>query len=141
VKFLLDENLSPLHARTLRALDHDAISVVEMGLSGAEDSEVRAKAIETGRILKGLKRVRWFNDENTLRNQMAEIRLECVKIAGIICAFSTAITEYRKERYGDRKVGVAAGAMWLQAAQYAGQRPYISPFSPPSQPLGRKPNE
>lgn len=51
MKFLLDENLSPLHARTLRALDHDAISVVEMGLSGAEDSEVRAKAIETGRIL------------------------------------------------------------------------------------------
>jgi len=90
---------------------------------------------------KGIKRVHFFNDENTLRNQMQEIRLECVKIAGIICAFSTAITEYRKERYGDRKVGVAAGAIYLLAAQYAGQRPYISPFSPPSQPLGRKPNE
>jgi len=66
---------------------------------------------------KGIKRVHFFNDANTLRNQMQEIRLECVKIAGIICAFSTAITEYRKERYGDRKVGVAAGAMWLEAAK------------------------
>jgi hypothetical protein len=28
VKFLLDENLSPLHAGTLLALGHDAISVV-----------------------------------------------------------------------------------------------------------------
>lgn len=51
MRFLLDENLSPRHARTLRALDHDAVSIMEMGLSGAEDSDVRAKAIETGRIL------------------------------------------------------------------------------------------
>jgi hypothetical protein len=90
---------------------------------------------------KAIKRIHFFNDENTIRNQMAEIRLECVKIVGIICAFSTAITEYRKERYGDRKVGVAAGVMYLLAAQYAGQRPYISPFSPSSQPLGKRRDE
>ncbi|MBI3693380.1 MAG: DUF5615 family PIN-like protein [Acidobacteria bacterium] len=40
-----------MHARTLRALGHDAVSVVELGLSGADDSAVRAAAIEGGRIL------------------------------------------------------------------------------------------
>jgi predicted nuclease of predicted toxin-antitoxin system len=51
VKFLLDENLSPLHARTLRALGHDALSVVELGLSGADDPVVRDVAIQQERIL------------------------------------------------------------------------------------------
>jgi predicted nuclease of predicted toxin-antitoxin system len=51
VKLLLDENLSPLHARTLRELGHDAVPVVECGLSGADDTVVRASAIEGGRIL------------------------------------------------------------------------------------------
>lgn len=51
MKFLLDENLSPLHARTLRALGHDAVSVVELKLSGSDDSVVPETAIETGRIL------------------------------------------------------------------------------------------
>lgn len=51
MKLLLDENLSPLHARTLRELGHDAVSVVECDLSGADDSVVRAFAIGSGRIL------------------------------------------------------------------------------------------
>ena len=51
MRFLLDENLSPLHARTLRALGHDAVSVLELGLSGADDSLVRVAAMEGGRIL------------------------------------------------------------------------------------------
>jgi predicted nuclease of predicted toxin-antitoxin system len=51
VKFLLDENLSPLHARTLRALGHDAVSVVDLGLSGADDPVVRDMAIQQERIL------------------------------------------------------------------------------------------
>jgi len=51
VKLLLDENLSPLHARTLRELGHDAVSVIEHGLSGADDSVIRTAAIESGRIL------------------------------------------------------------------------------------------
>lgn len=51
MKFLLDENLSPLHAKMLCALGHDAASVVELGLSGADDAVVRAAAIEGGRIL------------------------------------------------------------------------------------------
>jgi predicted nuclease of predicted toxin-antitoxin system len=51
VKLLLDENLSPLHARSLRELGHDAVSVVELGLSGADDSIVRVSAIEGSRIL------------------------------------------------------------------------------------------
>ena len=46
MRFLLDENLSPLHARTVRDLGHDAVSVVEIGLSGADDKDVRVAAIE-----------------------------------------------------------------------------------------------
>ena len=51
MKFLLDENRSPLHARMLRALGHDAVSVVELGLSGADDPVVRDAAIQQERIL------------------------------------------------------------------------------------------
>lgn len=51
MKYLLDENLSPLHAATFRSLGHDAVSVVELGLSGADDAQVRSVAIESGRIL------------------------------------------------------------------------------------------
>lgn len=51
MKFLLDENLSPLHAGTLRALGHDATSAVDLGLSGSDDSIVRGAAIKQDRIL------------------------------------------------------------------------------------------
>jgi predicted nuclease of predicted toxin-antitoxin system len=51
VKFLLDENLSYLHAATLRGRGHDAVTVVEMGLGGADDSVVRATALNSKRIL------------------------------------------------------------------------------------------
>lgn len=51
MKFLLDENLSPLHAHTLRAMGHDAVSVFELGLRGVDDPVVRVAAIESGRIL------------------------------------------------------------------------------------------
>lgn len=51
MKYLLDENLSPLHARTLRSLGRDAVSVVEIGLAGSDDSVVRDAAIKSGRIL------------------------------------------------------------------------------------------
>ena len=51
MKFLLDENLSPLRAEKMRALGYDAVSVVELSLSGADDPVVRAAAIESGRIL------------------------------------------------------------------------------------------
>ena len=50
MKFLLDENLSPLHARTVRELGHDAVPVVEIGLSRADDPGVRAAAIEQERV-------------------------------------------------------------------------------------------
>ncbi len=51
MRFLLDENLSPLHAQTVRDLGRDAVSVVEFGLSGADDPDVRAAAIEQERTL------------------------------------------------------------------------------------------
>lgn len=51
MKFLLDENLSPLHAETVRESGHDAVSVVEIGLSGADDQEVWRVASEQDRVL------------------------------------------------------------------------------------------
>jgi len=51
VKFLFDENLSPGHAARLRGEGYDAIAVLDIGLSGAGDPEVRAAAIREGRVL------------------------------------------------------------------------------------------
>ena len=51
MKLLLDENLSPLHAVELRSLGHDACAVVEVGLSGAADTEIRRFANQEGRVL------------------------------------------------------------------------------------------
>ena len=47
----MDENLSPRQAETLWALGHDAVSVAELGLAGADDSEVPRAAIDGGRVL------------------------------------------------------------------------------------------
>lgn len=51
MKLLLDENLFPLLASLLREEGHDAIAVLEAGLAGKSDEEVRAFAIESGRVL------------------------------------------------------------------------------------------
>jgi predicted nuclease of predicted toxin-antitoxin system len=51
VKLFLDENLSPQHAFELRAEGHDAVSVLEVGLSGATDEQVLRFAVENGRVL------------------------------------------------------------------------------------------
>ena len=51
MKFLLDENLSSRQAEAMRELGHDAVSVAESGLAGADDSVVRRAAFEGGRIL------------------------------------------------------------------------------------------
>ena len=51
MKYLLDENLSSRHTQTFRSLGRDAVSVVEIGLGGADDAMVRAAAIEGGRVL------------------------------------------------------------------------------------------
>jgi len=72
----------------------------------------------------GIKRVYFFSDAETVWNQRREIVNEVAKITGVIEAFSNAVVEYRKERFGDRKVGVAAGAMWLEAAKARQPVPY-----------------
>lgn len=51
MKLLLDENLSPAHAGTLRHLGHDAVSVADLGLAGASDDAVQAEATRAGRVL------------------------------------------------------------------------------------------
>jgi predicted nuclease of predicted toxin-antitoxin system len=51
VKLFLDENLSPQHATELRTEGHDAVAVLEVGLSGAPDEQVLRFAVENGRVL------------------------------------------------------------------------------------------
>lgn len=51
MRLLLDENLSPQQAGTLREQGHDAIAILEVGLSGVPDEEVRRFAIAENRIL------------------------------------------------------------------------------------------
>ena len=51
MKLLFDENLSTAHAQAARDAGHDATGVVEIGLGGASDDAVRARAIEEGPVL------------------------------------------------------------------------------------------
>ena len=51
MKLLFDENLSPRHAARLRQLEHDAISVIDIGLGGASDAEVRSAGIAGNRVI------------------------------------------------------------------------------------------
>jgi predicted nuclease of predicted toxin-antitoxin system len=51
VKLFLDENLSPQHASELRSIGYDACAVLEVGLSGASDEQIRRFAVENGRVL------------------------------------------------------------------------------------------
>ena len=51
MKLFLDENLSPQHAAELRTEGHDAVAVLEVGLSGAADEQVLRFAVENGRVL------------------------------------------------------------------------------------------
>ena len=51
-RFLIDENLSPLLARHLRtAHGFDAVHVQELGLRGASDTDILARAIADDRII------------------------------------------------------------------------------------------
>ena len=51
MRLFLDENLSPNQAAILRAQGHDAVSVVDAGLSGQPDEKVREFAIAENRVL------------------------------------------------------------------------------------------
>jgi predicted nuclease of predicted toxin-antitoxin system len=51
-RFLIDENLSPQLARHLRLRHgYDAVHVNEVGLQGARDDDVLARAVAEGRIV------------------------------------------------------------------------------------------
>ena len=51
MRLLLDENLSPQQAAILREQGHDAIAVVDAGLSGQPDEKIREFAIAEKRVL------------------------------------------------------------------------------------------
>src|SRR5438046_10560261 len=51
MRLLLDMNLPPSVANWLRSEGHDALHVRDLGLSGAPDSEIFARAAADGRIV------------------------------------------------------------------------------------------
>jgi predicted nuclease of predicted toxin-antitoxin system len=51
VKFLIDNNLSPLLAESLKAVGHDAVHVRDLGLQAATDSVVLDHARSESRVL------------------------------------------------------------------------------------------
>lgn len=51
MQFKLDENLSPAIAGLLTQAGHDAATVAEQGLAGAEDPDIASMCLEEGRIL------------------------------------------------------------------------------------------
>jgi hypothetical protein len=77
---------------------------------------------------KATKWLRFYNDPNTYQNLRQEVQMHVTKMSSIIRAFARTIVEYRKERFGDRKASVAAGAMWLEGmrAGTGGQQQGVS---------------
>jgi predicted nuclease of predicted toxin-antitoxin system len=51
VKFLIDNNLSPLLAESLRAAGHDAVHIRDLNMQGAADPVVLERARSDGRVL------------------------------------------------------------------------------------------
>ena len=51
MRFKLDENLSPTMAGLLTEAGHDAATVAEQGLAGAEDPDIASVCLDEGRIL------------------------------------------------------------------------------------------
>lgn len=51
MKWLLDEMLPRAAARELRTRGHDAVSVLDIGLTGSDDSEVYRRAVLEERVM------------------------------------------------------------------------------------------
>ena len=51
MRFLLDQNQSPIVAELLNRMGHDAVHVRDLGLSRASDSEILASAVNESRVV------------------------------------------------------------------------------------------
>lgn len=51
MRFLVDEMFGPDVAERLRAAGHDALHVRQLGLAGADDSDVLARAVDEDRVV------------------------------------------------------------------------------------------
>lgn len=82
-----------------------------------------------------------YPDPATKGYLRSELRLFLGKLCNIIVGFTRAIVDYRTELLGYRETAYAQAITAMKQAEYMTRSPYISPFSPPSQRLGRRSDE
>lgn len=76
MRWLLDEVLPPSCAVELRSLGHDASTVLELGMAGAEDADVFARAIKEARLVV----TENFSDYTTLVSDALNGRQPCAPV-------------------------------------------------------------
>ena len=76
MKWLLDEMLPLAAADELVTMGHDAVSVLKVGMVGAEDSDIFERAVQESRVLV----TENFGDYVTLFGQRLSREEECVPV-------------------------------------------------------------
>ena len=106
MKFLFDENISVKHAVELRANSYDAVSVLEVGLSGRSDGEIWKYCLKEKRIIVTLD----SDFSNILKYQIREssgvirIKIKNIKEFEIREALSKCLSLIRNIRIENKLV-------------------------------------
>lgn len=100
MRLLLDENLPRALAALLRADGHDVADVREIGLTGADDDKVLARAVSDGRVLVSMDRKRFGDEAKTpvgstpgivvVRLRQATIGAVCARVSRVLNALRQA---------------------------------------------------
>ena len=112
MKWLLDEMLPAASCRQLVARGHDAVSVHDLGLAGAEDERVFDRAVREGRVLV----TENFADYSLLLEQRMARGENCVPVVFV-----------RKATFGRRGALATQLARRLDAWAKAHPDPYVGP--------------
>jgi predicted nuclease of predicted toxin-antitoxin system len=110
VKWLLDEMLPPAAAAELIAKGHDAISIVDIGMPGAEDADILDLAIRESRVVV----TENFGDFAALVEQRLSPEERCVPVVFV-----------RRERLPKRGALAVHLARLLDGWAMANPEPYV----------------